>query len=124
MYNTVYSCETVCLGSHNQDRSRLASLAPVDYTVPEFPSLYWPFRTPHETAKYLYYAHDIWRFTFFWTLLIYEASHLAASGYAVGLHWKKWKLMWTVPLVYLFVGGVEAIAAGTVVGLMYVLGDK
>lgn len=31
-----------------------------------------------------------------------------------------WKYLWTVPLLYAFVAGVEAIMAGSVVGLMYV----
>jgi len=29
-----------------------------------------------------------------------------------------WKYLWVVPLFYIFVAGVEAIAAGSVVGLM------
>jgi len=67
---------------------------------------------------YLYYSNDIWRFTLFWTLIIFQAFHLAASGYAVVVQWKNWKFMWLVPIVYLIVGGVEALLAGSVVGLI------
>ncbi|KAI4135133.1 MAG: hypothetical protein LQ347_000921 [Umbilicaria vellea] len=67
---------------------------------------------------YIYALRDIWRFTLFWTVIIFEASHLAASAYAVAVQWKNWKIMWVVPIVYMVVGGVEAVMAGSVVGLM------
>lgn len=98
--------------------SRVSNPAPLDYVTPRFPSLYWPFDAPAGAATYLYYSHDIWRFTLFWTILIFEASHLAASAYAVAVQWKNWKIMWVVPIVYMVVGGVEAVMAGSVVGLM------
>ncbi|SLM39384.1 hypothetical protein LPUS_09911 [Lasallia pustulata] len=97
--------------------SRVSNPAPIDYVTPRFPSLYWPFDADG-AATYLYYSKDIWRFTLFWTIIIFEASHLAASAYAVALQWKNWKIMWMVPVVYMVVGGVEAIMAGSVVGLM------
>ena len=97
-----------------------ASMIPADYVTPKFPSLYWPVKTmPHE-PKFLYHSQDIWRFTLFWTMIIFEAFHLAASAYAMVIQWRNWKLMWLMPLVYLFVAGVEAVLAGSVVGLMYV----
>jgi cytochrome c-type biogenesis protein CcmH/NrfF len=51
-------------------------------------------------------------------LIIYGACYLAASLYAVTVQWKNWRLLWFVPFVYLLVGGVEALLAGSVVGLM------
>ncbi|KAI9880216.1 MAG: hypothetical protein M1830_004802 [Pleopsidium flavum] len=98
--------------------ARLSESAPLDYTTPSFPSLYWPINVEPGQALYLYYNGDIWRFTLFWTFIIYGTFHFAASLYAVAVQWKNWKLLWFVPIVYLVVGGVEALLAGSVVGLM------
>lgn len=96
--------------------------------------------------KFLYHLHDIWRFTLFWTIIIFEAVHLLAGTYAVVIVWwggrnglkedgkekaerkgvkrggeeslKKIKVLWVVPVVYGVVAGVEAVLAGSVVGLM------
>jgi hypothetical protein len=89
---------------------------PLGYTTPSFPSLYWPINVKPGQALYLYYNSDIWRFTLFWTFIIY-GTFISASLYAVAVQWKNWKLVWFVPIVYLLVGGVEALA-GSVVGLM------
>ena len=99
-------------GSTNQQ-------APAAYSTPPFPSLYWFISDRVNNPQYLYHQGDIWRFTLFWTIIIYEAFHVAASGYAVIIQWHNWKFMWVVPLVYMILAGVEAVLAGTVVGLMY-----
>jgi hypothetical protein len=96
------------------NRTRTINPVPPNYTSPPFPSLY----SPLQSGTYLYYSNDIWRFTLFWTLIIFEAFHLAASGYAVAVQWRNWKLMWLVPIAYLVVGGIEAVLAGSIVGLM------
>lgn len=97
---------------------------PPTYTTPPFPSLYWFIRGKPDDPQYLYHQIDIWRFTFYWTLIVYEAIHIAASGYALILQWKSWRFIWIVPLVYIAIAGVEAILAGTVVGLLYVKEHK
>ena len=99
-------------------RSRTVNAPPADYTTPPFPSLYSPIGG--QSGNYLYRSNDVWRFTLFWTLIIFEAFHLAASGYAVALQPEKskWKILWIVPLVYFLVGGIEAVISGSVVGLM------
>lgn len=54
------------------------------YQTPAFPSLYWlvgPTNLVH--PAYLYHHKDIWRFTFFWTLILLETSHLLVGFYAV-----------------------------------------
>ncbi|KAI9853019.1 MAG: hypothetical protein M1838_002798 [Thelocarpon superellum] len=97
--------------------------APIGYTTPPFPSLYYlsiqinPTFSP-DVAKYLYYSSDIWRFTLLWTLIVYGAFHLAAGAYAVAMLWKSWKFVWVVPIIYAFVAGIEALLAGSVVGLI------
>ena len=100
--------------------TRTINPVPPGYTSPPFPSLYSPF----QTGIYLYHDTDVWRFTLFWTLIIFEVFHLAASGYAVAVQWRNWKLMWVVPVVYLFIGGIEAVLAGSIVGLMSVQPSK
>ncbi|QDS74906.1 hypothetical protein FKW77_003993 [Venturia effusa] len=90
--------------------------APRDYVVPAFPSLYWPFPLRSGQANYLYHATDIWRFTVLWTLLFYGAVHLSVAVYAMIIGRKNWKVIWIVPIVYVVIGGTEAIIAGSIVG--------
>lgn len=116
-----------------------------DYRTPPFPSLYWLIGPPHLVhPAYLYHIKDIWRFTLFWTLILLEAAHLLVANYAVVIvwwggrsdpsrsmkdekspstrgrtgGWRKLKVLWMVPVVYGVVAGVEAVLAGSVVGLM------
>ena len=126
-----------------------------DYITPGFPSLYWLIGPPNVVQpSYLYHIHDIWRFTLFWTIIIFEAAHLAVAFYAVVIVWwggrrpvlkagtvrgageqgkrgkesntggkgggavGKLKMLWMVPVVYGVIAGVEAVLAGSVVGLM------
>ncbi|OIW33271.1 hypothetical protein CONLIGDRAFT_640416 [Coniochaeta ligniaria NRRL 30616] len=92
---------------------------PDDYTVPGFPSLYWP---PEAFPYTLVYIGDIWRFTFLWTIIIYAIFHLGATSIALAMQVGKtrsnWKYMWVVPIVYGFVAGFQAMFVGSVVGLV------
>ncbi|KAF2084096.1 hypothetical protein K490DRAFT_69121 [Saccharata proteae CBS 121410] len=98
--------------------TRLTSPAPISYTTPPFPSLYWPIPVSGPQAYYLYHPSDIWRFTLLWTLLFYAAVHLLTAGYAVCVQWRNWRspVVWCVPVIYAVVGGIEAFVAGSVVG--------
>ena len=109
---------------------------PLDYTRPSFPSLYWPLNPSPGDARYLYYQSDIWRFTLYWTLITYGGVHLSASVWAVLMQLRSalatktkplgepnkirqtlaW--VWLIPVVYLVVAGIEAVFAGSVVGLI------
>ncbi|KAJ5503003.1 hypothetical protein N7463_005877 [Penicillium fimorum] len=91
---------------------------PINYEVPSFPSLYDPLPAHHRQAYYLYYTKDIWRFTLFWTLLFYAATHLTVSGCAVLTHFRNWNVIWIVPLVYNIIAGLEALLAGSIVGVV------
>lgn len=66
----------------------------------------------------------MWKFTLFWTLILFGLFHLGAVGVAILMHGGKrissWKYLWVVPLVYFLIAGFEALIAGTLVGLMYV----
>lgn len=96
---------------------------PDSYETPRFPSL--NIQTLYDTTdnkRYtLYYILDVWRFTLTWTLIIYALFHLGAVLIAMFTHgWKKssWKYLWAVPVVYLVMAGLEAVLAGSIVGLM------
>ncbi|KAJ5365123.1 hypothetical protein N7517_008009 [Penicillium concentricum] len=91
---------------------------PINYEVPSFPSLYDPLPAHHHQAYYLYYTKDIWRFTLFWTLLFYAATHLTVSGCAVLTHFRNWNVIWIVPLVYSIIAGLEGLLAGSIVGVV------
>jgi len=89
---------------------------PLDYVVPAFPSLYWPFPVYGNQSYYLYGTLDIWKFTLFWTLIFFLAIHLAAAGYATLIQWRNWKIMGFVVLGYVLFGGLEGFLGGSVVG--------
>lgn len=91
---------------------------PINYQVPEFPSLYDPLPSHHKQAFYLYYTSDIWRFTLYWTLIFYAISHLAVAGCAALTHFRNWSVIWLVSLLYSVTAGVEALLAGSIVGLV------
>jgi Putative transmembrane protein 170 len=109
---------------------------PLDYDRPCFPSLYWPINPSPGESRYLYYQSDIWRFTLYWTLITYAGVHLSASLWAVLMQLRavvatKTKPLgepnkirqtlawvWIIPVVYLVVAGIEAVFAGSVVGLI------
>jgi hypothetical protein len=55
-------------------------------------------------------------------LIVYAVFHLVAAAYAVCMQFGKgksaWKYVWIIPLVYFAVAGLEALLAGSFVGLM------
>ncbi|PHH64689.1 hypothetical protein CDD81_4130 [Ophiocordyceps australis] len=96
---------------------------PPGYQTPRFPSLNVRTlydRTPQRIYT-LYHIDDVWRFTLVWTLIVYASFHLGAVVVAMLTHgWKSssWRYLWLVPLVYLVVAGLEALLAGSIVGLL------
>ncbi|KAH7023755.1 hypothetical protein EDB80DRAFT_807836 [Ilyonectria destructans] len=101
----------------------LPNVPPETYSTPRFPSL--NVQTLYDTTadkRYtLYYVLDVWRFTLMWTLVIYALFHMGAVLVAMFTHgWKKssWKYLWAVPVVYLVMAGLEAVMAGSIVGLV------
>ena len=89
---------------------------PLSYEPPPFPSLYWPFPVSGTQTSYLYDAYSMFRFTLLWTIIDVVGIHLVAAGYAMTVQWKNWKLIWITPIVFGFIGGIEALIAGSVVG--------
>lgn len=96
--------------------------APLDYVTPPFPSLYRPWSTQAGVANYLYSTHDIWRYTLLWTLTIYGVFHLVVAAFAIAMQVGKgksaWKYVWIIPIVYVLISAVEALLAGSFVGLI------
>lgn len=95
-----------------------ANRVPINYQTPDFPSLYNPVPWRHKEAYYLYYTKDIWRYTLFWTLIFYAATHLPVAGCAVLTHSRNWSVIWLVPLLYSLIAGLEGLIAGSIVGLV------
>lgn len=97
---------------------------PTNYHSPPFPSLNvntLQDRTPNRTYT-LYRITDVWKFTVLWTLITYIFFHLGAVLVAVfshGLNKGSWRFLWAVPIIYLLIAGIEAIIAGSIVGLVY-----
>lgn len=91
---------------------------PINYQTPPFPSLYDPFPRRNGVAYYLYYTRDIWRFTLYWTLIFYAASHLLVAAFALLMQGRSWRICLAVPIIYVAVAGVEALLAGSIIGLV------
>ncbi|OBT71953.1 hypothetical protein VF21_09150 [Pseudogymnoascus sp. 05NY08] len=103
-------------------KTRISDPAPLDYETPPFPSLYWPLDARPGVASYLYYVKDIWRFTLIWTLIIYAAFHIATAAFAVCMQVGKgrnaFRWVWSIPIAYAAIAGIEAVLAGSIVGLI------
>jgi hypothetical protein len=96
---------------------------PTNYTTPPFPSL--NVKTLQDrTADHaytLYYISDVWKFTVLWTFITYMAFHVGAVVVAVcshGFNKSSWRFLWAMPAIYLLIASIEAILAGSIVGLM------
>lgn len=73
----------------------------------------------------LYGLFDMWRFTLYWTLVMFAAFHWAVIGIAlfvqIGKRRTNWKYLWTIPIIYSVIAGLEALVAGSVTGAMSVI---
>lgn len=99
---------------------------PEGYDTPPFPSLNIEtlYDQTQDRRYTLYFQEDIWWYTVLWTLIIYLFFHLGAVIIAMFTHsWTKssWKYIWIVPVTYVLIAGIQAIIAGSIVGLMSVL---
>lgn len=97
----------------------MSARAPISYHVPSFPSLYNPRPGSDHQAYYLYYTSDIWRFTLFWTMILFGGTHLCVAICAAVMQCRSWKVICAVPVLYLVVGALEAVLSGSIVGLVY-----
>ncbi|KHN99673.1 Transmembrane protein 170 [Metarhizium album ARSEF 1941] len=96
---------------------------PRNYRTPPFPSLNvhtLQDHTPNRTYT-LYRISDAWKFTVLWTLITYIFFHLVAVSVAFfshGFNKGSWRFLWAVPIIYLLIAGLEAVIAGSIVGLV------
>lgn len=65
----------------------------------------------------LYYLGDIWRFTFYWTLIFFLSFHGCAALWASLMHRKFVGGFWILT-TYFLVAGAQAAISGSLVGLM------
>ncbi|OHW90856.1 integral membrane protein [Colletotrichum incanum] len=101
---------------------RARNYPPDNYNTPSFPSINWQLRDLTDDHRWsLFHISDIWRFTVLWTTIIYAVVHLGAAAITIAMHTNKrgsLTYIWAVPLLYLIVSGVQALVAGSVVGLI------
>ena len=93
-------------------------VVPADYTPPAFPSLHYPIFGIAGQTSAIYYLKDAWKFTLYWTLIIFGAAHLSVAICAFAMQWRQWRIMWAVLIVYALIGCVEALFAGSIVGVV------
>lgn len=57
---------------------------PIGYSTPEFPSLFWPLGPSQQAYQnsFLYYSWDIWKFTVFWSLILFGALYIIVGTIA------------------------------------------
>lgn len=118
--STSLSTQTPAVFNSTCALSMANNRVPINYQVPSFPSLYDPLPSPHRHAFYLYYTGDIWRFTLYWTLIFYAATHITVAGCAVLVHFRNWSIIWLVPLIYSITAGLTGLLAGSIIGLVCV----
>jgi hypothetical protein len=60
---------------------------PIGYTVPRFPSLYWPLgaQEPLFQQLFLHYLLDMWRFTVLWLLIFFGGFYFLTGLLAAGI---------------------------------------
>jgi len=106
---------------HYLETRALSFSIPANYTVPSFPSLYWPFPFDYDKnvqARYLYTPKEVVRFTLLWTLVFVAAVHLAAACYTAFRMRRAWKILWIVPVFYGVIAGVQACLVGSICGAL------
>lgn len=106
----------VSSSSGNAFLKTVVDQAPQGYEPLPFPSLYWPFPVQGPQTRYIYDAHEIWKFSLYWTLICVGGVHLVAAAYAVAMQYRNWKVIWVIAVMYLVIGGIEGLIAGNVVG--------
>lgn len=89
----------------------------VGYTPPKFPGLTLHFESNDATSEFLYYSSDIWKFTLFWTLIVFAVFYLAAGVIAAVGQRKLFNGIFII-LVYFVWGIGQAFISGSIVGIL------
>ncbi|AMD19833.1 HCL318Cp [Eremothecium sinecaudum] len=94
-----------------------SSNAPLGYVTPDFPSLHFTNRNGVTPNIFLYNLKDIWKFTVYWTLILFGIVYLIAGLVASFTHRRKAGGVWIWP-VYLILGATHAVTVGSITGLI------
>lgn len=94
---------------------------PDRYSTPPFPSLNVQTTYDRTLRKIytLFYVKDVWRYTVLWTIIVYVLFHVAAVIIALSTHGRRistWRYLWVLPIVYIFIAGLQAVVTGSIVG--------
>ncbi|KAL7414243.1 hypothetical protein BDY24DRAFT_414459 [Mrakia frigida] len=91
---------------------------PIDYVVPNFPSLYTP-TYDQDGAFFLYFAEDMWRFTLLWTLIVIGSIHFCC-GLIAGIVFSRRHPMIaiSIPFIATAMGLLMGLISSTVVGFV------
>lgn len=90
---------------------------PIGYVTPSFPSLHWPISNGKFSLAVLYDVVVIWKFTLYWSLIFNGAFYGIAGLWASYSHRRRAGGLW-IMAIYLVYGGIQAVAAGTVIGFL------
>ncbi|KAL6452854.1 hypothetical protein SBY92_000198 [Candida maltosa Xu316] len=105
---------------------------PIGYTVPKFPSLFWPIGANRSSYlnSFLYFSWDIWRFTVFWSMLLSGGLYaivglMAASSSFMNKYRHKLKFGPSesmscvfIMVFYIFAGLLKGFVGGAIVGVI------
>lgn len=111
-----------------------SSNVPIGYVVPPFPSLFWPVGAHSDKfhALYLYFARDMWRFTFYWTIVTFTGFYFLTGILAGLIHLfnrvrnskpssvNAMMLIESVVITFIYttIGVAQGVICGSVVGLL------
>ncbi|EGW31651.1 uncharacterized protein SPAPADRAFT_141055 [Spathaspora passalidarum NRRL Y-27907] len=105
---------------------------PIGYSTPSFPSLFWPLgptRSAYQVAL-LYYTIDIWKFTVWWTLILFgglytivgiiaaASSLLNKSRHNLNIGGVEIMMSFSIVFFYLIIGLTRGFCSGAVVGIV------
>lgn len=105
---------------------------PIGYSTPDFPSLYWPIGAHQQKYQelFLYYSFDIWKFTVYWTLILFggvystvgviSLAHNLFSSYRHRLPILKLSMAVNITTMALciFIGLFRGFISSAVIGIM------
>lgn len=113
-----------------------ASNVPIGYSVPGFPSLFWPLGPTAASYQllFLYYSIDIWCFTVYWSLFFFTVSYtLVGVTACANMNFKCYRELKMIPqmqnrsvfgrlimvaVMYVLMGASQGFFSGALVGLM------
>ncbi|RLV95997.1 Uncharacterized protein JA1_000655 [Spathaspora sp. JA1] len=106
---------------------------PIGYSTPPFPSLFWPLgptKAAYQQA-FLYYTIDIWKFTVWWTLILFGGLYtivgiIAAISSILNKPRNQSKITGGLEIIfvitmifcYLLIGLTRGFCSGAVVGII------